>query len=174
MIHEINSVTEINGFIVRPVELKDNPEVAALIRSVLTEHGAVGEGYAIADPEVDAMYETYQGENTFYYVVQSPEGRIVGGAGVARLRGTTDAEAICEFQKFYLYPEYRSKGLGKHLTERGIAAARHFGFKRIYLETLPQMKDALRLYQQYGFTHLDGPLGNTGHHKCSIWCVKEL
>lgn len=38
--------------IIRPIEARDNKAVAHIIQSTLESFGAVGEGYAWADPEV--------------------------------------------------------------------------------------------------------------------------
>jgi putative acetyltransferase len=50
----------------RPIAVADNPAVAQIIRTVMTEFGAVGKGYSIEDPEVDAMYEAYQDPRSAY------------------------------------------------------------------------------------------------------------
>lgn len=162
-----------NGYEIRPIAPEDNPQVAHIIRTVLEEHGATGEGYASADPETDAMFETYQQPLSVYYVVEK-EGEVFAGCGVARLKGTTDADSTCELQKLYVLPEARGNGLGKVLTERCIDAARTFGFGRVYLETLPHMTSALSLYRNMGFEALDARLGDTGHHKCHIWYAKAI
>jgi putative acetyltransferase len=44
----------------------------------------------------------------------------------------------------------------------------------MYLESFPDMKEAIRIYEQNGFTYLDKPLGNTGHFACNVWMVKDL
>jgi putative acetyltransferase len=44
----------------------------------------------------------------------------------------------------------------------------------MYLESFPDMKEAIRLYEQNGFRYLDKPLGNTGHYACNVWMVKNL
>jgi putative acetyltransferase len=46
-------------FVLRTIRPGDNPQVAGIIRSVMTEFGAVGPGFSIMDPEVDHMYEAY-------------------------------------------------------------------------------------------------------------------
>jgi putative acetyltransferase len=52
--------------------------------------------------------------------------------------------------------------------------AKKMGFKNCYLETLPYMKSAVKLYKKTGFVALDAPLGNTGHYSCTEWMIKEL
>jgi putative acetyltransferase len=49
---------------IRPSRCEDNSAIAEVIRQVMTEHGAVGEGYSIQDPEVDTMHEAYAGKRS--------------------------------------------------------------------------------------------------------------
>jgi len=67
--------------------------------------------------------------------------------------------ATCELRKMYLRRDHRGKGLGKRLLEHALAEARRLGFKRVTLETASVLKEAIRLYESYGFqpyvpTHL--------------------
>mgnify|MGYP003577221564 CR=1 FL=1 len=47
-------------------------------------------------------------------------------------------------------------------------------FKKIYLETMPELKQALSVYEKFGFEYLKGPMGNSGHTGCSLWMLKQL
>ena len=47
-------------------------------------------------------------------------------------------------------------------------------FKQGYIETMPNMKEALVLCQRFGFEYLEAPLGNTGYCSCSVWMLKQL
>ena len=46
--------------------------------------------------------------------------------------------------------------------------------KKIYLETMPELKQALHVYEKFGFEYLNGPMGNSGHTGCSLWMLKEI
>jgi len=160
----------VQGYL-RPIEKRDNAQMAAIIRAVLTEHGCTGPGFAIHDPEVDCMYETYQLPRSVFFVI-AQDGKIVGGGGVAPLKNG-DAD-VCEMQKFYILPNYRGFGYGKQLLDASLTAAKEFGFAKCYIETLPSMQTATSLYERVGFERIDGPMGNTGHHACDRWYVKVL
>ena len=46
-----------NTAIIRPIEKKDNPQVAVIIRSVLVDFGVPKVGTAYADEALDLMFE---------------------------------------------------------------------------------------------------------------------
>lgn len=156
---------------IRPIRREDNAAVAHIIRTVLTEHGCTGPGFAIHDPEVNCMFETYQLPRSAYFVVEE-NSVVIGGGGVAPLKGA-DAD-VCEMQKFYFLPGARGRGYGKMILDLCLQAAKDFGFKQCYIETLPSMKAATSLYERAGFVQLAAPMGATGHHACDRWYVREL
>lgn len=164
------------SIIIRPIEARDNPEVAELITGVLTgEFGKSGPGYACADPELGYMYENYQQPGSQYFVVfdQTRE-KVMGSGGYARLKGSPAEDQICELQKVYLYSELRGRGLGRQLVERCIEHATANGYRLMYLDSLPEMTAAIALYEKLGFIRLSKPLGNNGHHKCPIYMARPL
>ena len=148
---------------IRQIEQRDNKEIAAIIREVMTEFGASGEGFSIHDPEVDHMYETYSLVRSEYFVVED-KGRILGGAGIAPLAGGD--EGVCELKKMYFLPEARGKGMGKEIIKRCLDWARACGYKTCYIETVVRMEAANKLYKSFGFKKIAAPMGNTGHHGC--------
>lgn len=156
---------------IRPIEAGDDAAVAAVIRSVMPEFGAVGCGFAIEDPEVDWMSRAYAQPRSAYWVVERA-GTVAGGGGIAPLAGG-DAET-CELRKMYFLPELRGLGAGRALMARCLDAARAFGFRRCYLETLTGMNAAMRLYEGAGFRRIDAPLGDTGHGGCNTFYLREL
>jgi putative acetyltransferase len=52
--------------------------------------------------------------------------------------------------------------------------AKGFGYKQVYIETMPELKKAVSVYEKFGFEYLNGPLGNTGHYGCDVWMLKSL
>ena len=80
----------------------------------------------------------------------------------------------CEFVKIYLIPLARGMGLGKLLIEQCLEFAKTNGYRQVYLETMPELKKAVRVYEKFGFSHLDGSLGNTGHFGCGVWMLKNI
>ena len=160
-----------SNYLIRPIEPRDEAAVAAIIRAVMPEFGAVGDGFAINDPEVDWMHRAYSAPRSAYFVVES-DGVVVGGGGVAPLSGG-DGDT-CELRKMYFLPQARGLGAGAAMMARCLDAARAFGFRRCYLETLCGMDAAKKLYLRSGFTPLDAPLGDTGHGGCNAFYILDM
>jgi len=157
--------------IIREIQARDNIVVGNLIREVLVELGAPKVGTAYEDKSLDELSEVYNNPRAIYFVIVIG-GKVVGGAGISQLENTT--ENICELQKMYLSLDSRGKGLGAKMIKKCIEKAKELGYKKCYLETLPYMKSAVKLYEKTGFKTLDKPLGETGHYSCTEWMIKEL
>ena len=97
---------------------------------------------------------------------------IAGGGGIFPSAGLPSD--TCELVKMYLKNTARGFGIGKLLIEKCIEFATATGFKKIYIESMPELKKALGIYEKFGFRYLNGPMGNTGHFGCEVWMIKEL
>ncbi len=156
---------------IRPIQPRDDAAVAQVIRTVMPEFGAIGDGFAINDPEVDWMQRAYSLPRSAYFVVEI-DGKVVGGGGVAPLVGGDDD--ICELRKMYFLKSARGLGIGSEMLRRCLEAARASGFRYCYLETLSGMNDAIRLYERHGFRRIGAPRGRTGHGGCDTYYLLEL
>ncbi|TDD78869.1 GNAT family N-acetyltransferase [Flavobacterium caseinilyticum] len=159
------------NYSIRKINKEDNPEVAQLIRAVFDEMDIPKVGTAYEDPYLDLMYEEYNKSRSVYYVVEN-NGKIVGVAGIAPL--ANEAETICELQKMYFLPEARGIGIGSEMMEVCLQSGKNLGYEKCYLETMPFMLDAQKLYKKAGFNYIDAPMGSTGHVSCPVWMLKEL
>lgn len=160
-----------NDHIIRTISPADNNALAKIIRDTLTEFKANKPGTVYYDETTDHLYEVFKTKNSIYFVAEY-ENEIVGGAGIyptANLPSGT-----CELVKLYLSAETRGKGIGKILMEKCITAAKELGYKKIYLETMPELTIAIPMYEKMGFTYLPGPQGNSGHTGCDVWMIREL
>ena len=156
---------------IREVREEDNAALAKAIRQVLIDIGVPKVGTAYADPELDFMYQAYQTTRSAYFVIEE-DGVVLGGAGIAPLAG--EDPKICELQKMYFLAQGRGRGLGQKMINHCLAYAKDQNFELCYLETLPYMKAAQKLYLKTGFSYIDGPMGSTGHTSCNVWLTKVL
>lgn len=159
------------NWIIRTIKKEDNQAVAQLIRSVFDEMEIPKIGTAYEDPCLDLMFEEYNKPQSVYLVVEN-EGKIVGSAGIAPLENGDPK--VCELQKMYFLPETRGLGIGSKMMEKCLERARSFGFEKCYIETMPFMYAAQKLYKKSGFEYLDAPMGCTGHNSCPVWMLKVL
>ena len=156
---------------IRTIQPADNQALAVIVRNALAEFGANKPGTVYYDATTDALYELFKQQGSIYYVAEE-NGTLLGGAGIYPSPGLpTDT---CELVKMYLSPAARGKGIGKLLIEKALAFATEAGYRNVYIETMPELRKAMSVYEKFGFTYLDGPLGNTGHFGCDIWMLKKL
>lgn len=156
---------------IRPIEQADNPSLATIIKNTLEEFGANHPGTVYYDATIDSLYELFLEPNSAYFVAVKDE-KIVGGGGIFPTAGLP--ADTCELVKMYLLPEARGAGLGRALIEKSLATAQQLGYKKVYLETMPELRLALNAYAKFGFEYLEGPMGNSGHTGCSLWMLKQL
>ena len=161
----------LSDFNIREIEQKDNVKIATAIREVLIEYGVPKIGTAYADKILDTLFEAYSTKKAIYFVIEN-NGEIYGGAGIQQLNNFEGN--VCELQKMYFKNEARGIGLGSKMMDICLQKAKEFGFEKCYLETLPYMEEARKLYRKVGFKNLDAPMGNTGHFSCNLWMLKDL
>ncbi len=157
--------------IIRPIEEKDNLVLATIVRNALSEFGANKPGTVFFDPTTDALYQLFRAEGSFYFVAEE-NGIVLGGGGIYPTEGLP--EKTCELVKMYLHKDARGKGLGRLLIQHCLDWAKQNGYEQVYLETMPELRQALKVYELFGFHYLDGPMGNSGHFGCDRWMLKKL
>ena len=156
---------------IREILMKDNAKVKEVLVNVMKEFGVPDHGTALQDDELNTMCESYQENNSIYYVISS-DGYIKGGAGISKLKGSD--KNICELQKMYFLKDIRGIGIGFKLIKICLDFAKKSGYEFCYIETMHNMTAAQKLYKKNGFFQLESPLGNTGHDSCPIWMKRKL
>jgi putative acetyltransferase len=161
----------LNNLFIRDIRQADNSALARIVKDTLAEFGANKPNTVYYDPTTDNLFELFQKKNSIYNVAEL-DSNVVGGGGIFPTDGLdTDT---CELVKMYLLPEARGIGLGKLLIEKCLEQAKSFGYKKVYLETMPELRQALNTYHKFGFEYLKGPMGNSGHTGCSLWMIRNL
>ena len=114
----------------RPMEVRDNPAVAQLIRASLEEFGLDKPGTVYFDSHLDHLADYYQQQERAAYFVLEDEGQLVGCGGFAPV-----SDKIAELQKLYVTKNSRGKGYSSRLIKRIFQKARLAGYEQLYLET---------------------------------------
>ena len=159
------------GVKLRTIQKDDNTQLAQIIRDTLTEFKANKPGTVYYDETTDKLFELFQKPHSIYYVALIDD-EIVGGGGIYPSEGLPNG--TCELVKMYLLPEARGIGLGKRIIEECIEFAKQNGYSQVYIESMPELENALKVYEKFGFKYLSAPLGNTGHHGCEKWMLYSL
>jgi putative acetyltransferase len=156
---------------IRFISPADDADLAVIIRDSLSEFGAAKPGTVYFDETTDHLSAVFRKEGSCYFVA-TVDGRVAGGAGIFPTENLPSD--TCELVKLYLSPVARGRGLGKLLMDKCEEAAREMGYQHVYLETMPELKIAVPMYEKRGYHYLSQAMGNSGHTGCDIWMVKEL
>ena len=157
--------------IIRKIKLADNNKIALIIKKVIVEMKAPKFGTAYSDPNLNSLYKDFLMPRTRYFILEHND-NILGGAGINFLN--QHESNVCELQKMYFLNEARGKGWGELMINKCLKFAKANNYKSCYIETVSSMKMAQKLYLKKGFSYIDKPIGNTGHHNCDIWMIKHL
>jgi putative acetyltransferase len=160
------------GIKIRKIEERDNKELATIIRSTLAEFGANKPGTVYFDDTTDALYQLFDKTPGSVYYVAEYKNELVGGGGIFPSPGLP--EGTCELVKMYLLKKVRGMGLGRLLIQKSLDFAKANGYTTVYLETMPELKLALKAYEKLGFQYTDAALGNTGHFGCDLFMTLNL
>lgn len=157
---------------IRPIEPKDNAAIASIIRTALEEFGANKPGTVYFDASTDDLYSLFKNQAGSVYFVAEEGGSLLGGAGIFPTEGLPSG--VCELVKMYLAKAARGKGLGQKMISHVMSWAKENGYQTVYLETMPELSKAVKVYEHFGFQYLQAPMGNSGHCGCDLWMSKSL
>ena len=124
------------------------PDDVDIVRTLLREYAAalpVDLDFQDFEAEVATLPGKYARPQGRLLLARS-DGRVLGCIGMRALNGTD-----CEMKRLYVRPDARGLQLGRQLVERLCEEARNAGYTRMFLDTLPTMETAQRLYAQLGF-----------------------
>lgn len=156
---------------IRKIQVKDNAELAKIIRSCFDDFNAPKVGTVYEDTTTDDLFALFNDKRSALFVAEV-DGKLSGCCGIFPTDGLPDDCA--ELVKFYLSGEFRSLGIGQKLMERSVKFAKESGYKSIYIESLPEFSTAVSIYEKQGFKYLDKALGNSGHTGCNLWMLKDI
>ena len=135
--------------VVRSATNEDCERVQALVFGVLREYGLAPDTQG-TDRDIADIEAHYTNRGGIFEVIEDREGNLLGTVGLYPMSDET-----VELRKMYFAKTLRGRGIGKQTLERMIAAARAKGFRKIYLETASVLKEAVALYEKFGFQPSD-------------------
>jgi putative acetyltransferase len=134
---------------IRPASNRDIPAIKNVIFGVLLEYGLKPDDTG-KDMDLNDLTANYFNNNGFFGVVVDANSKeIVGTFGLTQID-----KNICELRKMYLLKHHRGKGLGKFMLQAAIDISKKNHYKKIILETIWPLKEAMSLYRQYGFSEI--------------------
>lgn len=143
------TVIENFGVSIRMASNSDVENIKALVFGVLDEFGLEPD---LAGTDLDLLdtEASYIDRGGIFEVLEDDNGELVGTIGLYPLDDRT-----IELRKMYFAPEVRGRGLGGWILERTIENARNLGYLSIYLETASVLRQAVHLYEKFGFLPVD-------------------
>lgn len=126
----------------------DSPEQIECVRALLQEYWTsfgftpCFQGFGRELAELPGAYGSPGGRLALATVDGRP-------AGCIALRRVDESRA--EAKRLYVRPEFRGHGLGRALMEWALAEARAAGYTEVVGDTMPEMGEALALYERMGF-----------------------
>lgn len=137
---------------VRPVELRDLPNLIPLCRSHAEYEGADYKENGQVDRLQRALFGDYP--VLFAWVVDTGE-RLVGYLSATRDFATWPADFFIHMDCLYLDEEFRGKGLGYELMQALVRFARVQGCDLIQWQTPPANERGMAFYKRIGACSLD-------------------
>jgi ribosomal protein S18 acetylase RimI-like enzyme len=146
--------------------------VELLVAELPAEYAAgrgLFEEYA-AQLGVDLCFQNFSAElERLPEMYGPPAGRLIlakddgGYLGCVGVRALKTEPFDCEMKRLYVRPVARGMGLGRQLASAAITAGRELGYRRMVLDTLERMTEALSLYASLGFTEARPYYANPNH-----------
>jgi len=140
---------EKSEIVIRPASNADCERVQTLVFGVLREYGLAPD-LSGTDRDIADIEAHYIRRGGVFEIIEDENGELLGTVGLYPMTKET-----VELRKMYFSKKLRGKGFGKKTLQRMIETAREMGFKKIYLETATVLKEAVALYEKFGFEPSD-------------------
>ena len=124
---------------------EDSEKIKNLVFTVLKEYKLKTDPEK-TDQDLEDIEKNYLHSGGLFNLLETDDKKIIGCVGLYPI-----SKERCELRKMYLDKEYRGRGLGKKLLEHSLSSASKLGFSEVVLETATVLKEAIQLYESFGF-----------------------
>ena len=122
---------------------------ALMVARIKEDSEFAGDG-AMAIEEFWGEVDKYMPPEGRLFLAKNDAGDMIGCGMMKKIKPDT-----AEMKRLYVKPETRGTGLGRHLVERRMAAAREMGVKVLLVDTLKANVEMQGLYRKLGFEEID-------------------
>lgn len=134
---------------IRPATNADCERVQKLVFGILREYDLEPD-FEGTDRDIADIEAHYTNRGGVFEIIEDAQGNLLGTCGLYPMSDET-----IELRKMYFDKTLRGRGVGKQMLQRMIETAREKGYKKIYLETAKVLKEAVGLYEKFGFQPTD-------------------
>lgn len=151
------SKMSVENVVIQTLSPDDVEAVSSLIKRNLEgfeEHGTV---IASTFRRLLNLYETYTNDGCAYFIATDQnQNNCIGGIGIGPLHGLPVSEGVAEIRDLVVEKTFRSKGIGNMLLNKALEEIKSLEYKRVYLESTPDMENAHKLFIRKGFRPIEG------------------
>ncbi len=127
----------------------DEPRVQHIVGTVLEEYG-MHLDLPGTDADIVDLQASYAARGGAFRVLLDADGEVVGCGGLYALH-----PGELEVRKMYFLRSARGRGLGRTLLQSLVDTARARGARQVSLETKSVLREAIALYESFGFREVD-------------------
>ena len=136
---------------IRPVRTPADLEAVAELFQEYAASLSTDLAYQNFERELAELPGAYAPPGGELFIARSEAGDALGCVAFRLL----EIEGVGEMKRLFLHPTARGLGLGRLLTQTVIDTAAERGCRELRLDTLPDMKTAIRLYEAMGFRRIE-------------------
>ena len=122
---------------------------ALMVARIEADGGFAGDG-SQAIEEFWGEVEKYMPPEGRLFLARNDADEMIGCGMMKKIKPDT-----AELKRLYVKPEARGTGLGRHLVQRRIDAARNMGVKTLLVDTLKANVEMQGLYRKLGFEEIE-------------------
>ena len=140
---------QFKNYQIRQATNDDIKEIKNIVFNVLKEYG-LNPSEEGKDIDLNDIETNYINKNGFFGIaIDNNTNALVGTFGLFPLNSET-----CELRKMYLVKSARGMGLGKFILSTAVEIAKERKFKKMVLETISPLREAISLYRHFGFKEI--------------------